>query len=299
MCEYSVNKKAFYLKINRSEGYTVRNLRHWMETVKTYNNVDYYIICDNEDLHQKVVENLSTAFPDIEDRIIKSIINDETQYIIDRVTDERWHMAGYAHISTFVHARDNGYHFFWNIDADDTRFCLSSDRCHALLDEAERYALSNNIDCFSLDMHTTLIASGRHWSFGVTFTRNDRDWMAVMREACQNDISIEDQWPNIDRFFRYIRNHVDGISIESFYVENLKFLHYSNDFFWRLNVSALFHWKEGFLTLPILYYGVGLQNEKSHMEIDSIVRKLDINVTDEETVISMIYACNTPSFYLR
>ena len=299
MSEHNTRNKVFYLKINRNEGYTIRNLRHWMETVKTYNNVDCFIICDNDDLHQKVVENLSTDFPDIEDRIIKSIINDETQYIIGRVTDERWHKAGYAHISTFVHARDNDYHFFWNIDADDTRFCLSPDRCHALLDEAEKYALSNNIDCFSLDMHTTLIASGRHWSFGVTFTRNDRDWMAVMREACQNDISIEDQWPNIDRFFRYIRNHVDGISIESFYAENLKFLHYSNDFFWRLNVSALFHWKAGFLTLPILYYGVGLQNEKSHMKIDPIVRELNINITDEETVLSMINACNTPSFYLR
>ena len=145
MCEYGSSKKAFYLKINRDEGYTVRNLRHWMETVRTYNNVDYYIICDNKDLQQKVVDNLSKAFPDIETRIIQSIINDETKHIIDRVTDERWHMAGYAHISTFVHARDNGYDSFWNIDADDTRFCLNPDRCHELLDEAERYALSNEL----------------------------------------------------------------------------------------------------------------------------------------------------------
>ena len=299
MCECRINKKAFYLKINRNEGYTIRNLRHWMETIKTYDNVDYFIICDSKELCKKVLDDLSTSFPDIENRIMKSIINDETRFIIDRVTNERWHMAGYAHISTFVHARDNGYDCFWNIDADDTRFCLNPGRCHELLDEAEKYALSYNIDCFSLDMHTTLIASGHHWSFGVTFTRNDRDWISVMEEACQNDVSIEDQWPNIDRFFRYIRNHVEGINIESFYVENLKFLHYSNDFFWRLNVSALFHWRDGFLTLPILYYGVGLQNEKSHMKIDPIVRKLDIDVTDEETVFSMIHACNTPSFYLQ
>jgi hypothetical protein len=87
--------------------------------------------------------------------------------------------------------------------------------------------------------------------------------------------------------------------IESFYVENLKFIHYSNDFFWRLSESALFHWKEGYLTLPIMYYGVGLRNKESHMAIDPIVVKLDMNISDEETMISMLKACNTPYKYIK
>lgn len=295
-----MNKCAFYLKINRIEGYTIRNLRHWLEIIQKFNNtVDYYIICDNQILKDKVIDNLSDTFPQIKETMMESIIDEETDYVIGKVTDERWKMAGFAHISTFIHARDNGYDRFWNIDADDTRFCLSPDRCRQLLLEAERYAVDKKIDCFSLDMHTTLIGSGKHWSFGVTYTNNEPDWSRIMKNACNGDIGTEDSCPNFDRFFRYIRNNTNDAKIESFYVENLKFLHYSNDFFWRLYDSALFHWKDGYLTLPVLYYGVGLHDEKAHMEIEPIVIKLDIGISDEETVNSMLKACNTPSYYIK
>lgn len=292
------NNCAFYLKINRLEGYTVRNLRHWLETVKEYKGkVDCYILCDSDLLKEKVVSELNSSFPKIEELFMTSIITKETTEIIDRVTDERWKMAGYAHISTFFHACEYGYECFWNIDADDTRFCLNPSRCHELLDSVEAYAKRENIDCFSLDMHTSRISSGRHWSFGVTYVNNHVKWIQLMKRASKCDISTEDQWPNIDRFFRYIRNHFAEVKIESYYFENLKFLHYSNDFFWRLNVSALYHWKEGILLFPILFYCVGLNNEKARMKIDAIVHKLDIGISDQETLISMINACNSPSYF--
>lgn len=294
------NKCAFYLKINRNEGYTIRNLRHWLEIINEYvGTVDYYIICDSEILKEKVIAEFAEQYSGIQDTIMECIITDETSYIVKNVTNERWKMAGYAHVTTFAHARDNGYDSFWNIDADDTRFCLSPKRSRELLLEAERYAIENKIDCFSLDMHTSLIKSGKHWSFGVTYTNNKVDWMQIMSEVCEDDIENEDYCPNVDRFFRYMRNNKNVASFESFYAENLKFIHYSNDFFWRLNISALFHWKDGYLTLPILYYGVGLHNDKSRMVIDSIVKKLDIEISDNETMISMLKACNTPSFYLN
>lgn len=293
-----MKEKIFYLKINRNEGYTIRNLRHWLETISTYEYASYFIICDNLQLENKVIMELGEDYPEIKGRMLKSIIDEETKYIVEKVTNERWHMAGYAHISTFVHARNMAFDEFWNIDADDTRFCLKPARCRELLDEAERFAKSERIDCFSLDMHTSLIASGHHWSFGITYTNNSVDWMKIMKEACLENIDSEDQWPNIDRFFRYIRNHKDEVKIESFYCENLKFLHYSNDFFWRLNVSALYHWEKGYLILPILYYAIGLRNEKARMPIDSIVRKIDIGIQSEESTESMLNACNSPWFYL-
>lgn len=293
------NKKhVFYLKINRVEGYTIRNMKHWLEIVHEYDDMDYYVICDNEALKNKVINELKVFFPDVEGAFFESIISEETADIVTKVTDERWKMAGYAHISTFAHAREKGYDTFWNIDADDTRFCLSPARSRQLLDQVEKHANDNGIDCFSLDMHVSRISSGRHWSFGVTYVTNRDDWFDIMRKASLCDISKEDQWPNIDRFFRFIRNNKFGVRIESFYFENLKFLHYSNDFFWRLNISALYHWKDGRLIFPILYYGVGLKNEKANKRIDSIVHKLDINISDEETTISMLRACNSPSYFL-
>lgn len=292
--------KAFYLKVNRNEGYTLRNLRQWLAIVKNYGDrADYYIVCDNASLKDQILNEFSEQYPEISDVILGSIINDESSNIISNVTNKRWEMAGYAHITTFLHAKDNGYKYFWNIDADDTRFCLDAERCRELLDEAEKYAEENKIDCFSLDMHTSLIGSGRHWSFGITYTNNYVDWLQLMKETCKEDLENEDKCPNFDRFFRYIRNNHKGVRLESFYGENLKFFHYSNDFFWRISESALFHWKNGYLTLPLLYYGVGLKNRKSRMPIESIVIQLDIGISDEESTISMLKACNTPSLYME
>ena len=165
------NKCAFYLKVNRNEGYTIRNLRHWLEIIREFGDeADHYIFCDSPMLKDKIVQTFSIVYPGIEDIIIGCIFSKEASFIIKNVTNERWKMAGYSHISTFIHARDHGYSRFWNIDADDTRFCLSPVRCRELLLEAERHAITDQIDCFSLDMHTSLIGSGKHWSFGITIS---------------------------------------------------------------------------------------------------------------------------------
>lgn len=292
--------KAFYLKVNRNEGYTLRNLRQWLAIVKSYgDSVAYYVVCDNTLLKERILNEFSGQYPEIKGAILGSIKNAESSYIVSNVTNKRWEMAGYAHITTFLHARDNDYKSFWNIDADDTRFCLDIERCKELLDAAEEYAKENKIDCFSLDMHASLIGSGKHWSFGITYTNNRVNWLQLMKEICKENLDNEDRCPNFDRFFRYFRNNHKGVRIENFYGENLKFFHYSNDFFWRISESALFHWKDGYLTLPLLYYGVGLKNRKSRMPIESIVIKLDIGITDEESTISMLKACSTPSLYLE
>lgn len=296
----NTEEKIFYLKVNRIEGYTLRNLGHWLRTIKKFEGkVKYYVICDNEALLEKIMHDFAEIYPEIKNCILKSRFDEELKHIVTHVTDARWEKAGYSHLTTFLHADEMGYSRFWNIDADDTRFCLSEERCKELLQVAEEYAENNAIDGFSLDMHATRIGSGKHWSFGITYINNTVKWIDVMNKYCQSDLSVEDACCNVDRFFRYIRNHAEDVKLESFYVENLKFFHYSNDFFWRIVESALYHWKDGYLTFPLLYYGVGLQNEKSKMPIDGIVKKLDIGVTDEESMISMLKACNSPGLYLR
>ncbi len=64
-----------------------------------------------------------------------------------------------------MHAKENGFKAFWNIDADDTCFCLSPKRMTELLSTTEHYACSNNIHIFSLDMHRSAL-EGQHWSNG-------------------------------------------------------------------------------------------------------------------------------------
>ena len=212
-------ENVFYLKVNRVEGYTLRNLRHWLRIVDAYGiNTFYYIICDNENLKKRILDEFSHEYPDMEKRFLQSRFDEELKYITDRVTDQRWEKAGYAHLTTFMHAKELGHVRFWNIDADDTRFCLSADRCKQLLIAAEDYAIENNIDCFSLDMHTSIIGSGRHWSFGITYTNNQVDWLNLMTQHCGDDLSVEDPCCNVDRYFRYIRNNVPDVRVESFYV---------------------------------------------------------------------------------
>ena len=42
----------FYLKVNRNEGYSIRNLRHWIEIVSQSSDNEFIIICDNEELKE-------------------------------------------------------------------------------------------------------------------------------------------------------------------------------------------------------------------------------------------------------
>lgn len=47
----------FYLKVNRNEGYTIRNLKHWIDTIKHDRNNAFVIICDNDELRQRILNN--------------------------------------------------------------------------------------------------------------------------------------------------------------------------------------------------------------------------------------------------
>ena len=65
--------------------------------------------------------------------------------------------------------------FFWNIDADDTRICLKPERTKQLLDQVKKITERESIDCMSLDMHASKAGTGRHWTFGITYTNNETD----------------------------------------------------------------------------------------------------------------------------
>lgn len=275
----------FYLKVNRNERYTFRNLQNWLDGISCYESSKVFIMCDNAVVKEEIQKNVN--FNSIDVKFIESDRNDaEMQELVTRIAQKLWHNAAYAHLSTFLHARKNHYNYFWNIDADDTCICLDAKRLFEALRETEQYAKDNGIHAFSLDMHRSRIA-GLHWSFGVTFIDNTIDWFnAIRSHYCDEEylrfssVLQSNSRQNVDWYFTYL-NKCTNYKIENFYFENMKFIHYSDDFFKRPINSGLYHWKDGKLFFPILYYCFG-DKKKGQIPICDNCIKLDINITDDE-----------------
>ncbi len=278
-------KKAMYLKINRSEDYAFRNLSRWID-VSYLLDTDCYILCDQEDLIERIRRELLLSE---NCRFIKSEKDSINKTIVENIANKNWENAAYAHITTFSHAKRHEYDHFWNIDADDTMLCLTIDRMKELLENAGACAEDQGIDCFSLDMWRTKW-KGEHWSFGITYTCGQLDWIkelsAHSKDRRYRDLENGMNY-NIDCFFSYLKC-VTALKIETFYFENLKFIHYANDFFKGLISSAFYHWKDGKLFYPLMQACVGL-DEMSIYDVYPDIIKLDIGITDDEAKNILTY----------
>ena len=273
-------KMFFYLKINRREPYVFRNLQHWVRIVECYPNADYCIVCDHDWLKDEVLKRVS--FKNHQPVFITSISNEELKYISEAVCNDYWQKAAWAHMTTFCHAKVNGIKRFWNIDADDTLFCLAPDRVAALLHMVENYADKEDMSIISLDMWWSY-ARGNHWSFGVTYTDGDVDWLEYMTKHCHDEtFDYTKGAQNLDSYFTYL-SRLGDIRMGTFYGENLKFIHYWNDFlefpFARAGMS---HWKNGYIHYPIVEYCIGAK-EFGKVPIAKGCVKFDMDITDEET----------------
>ena len=273
-------KILFYLKINRMEPYVFRNLQHWINIVQSVPNSDYRIVCDREYLKNEVLNKIDfKSHPPI---FIRSICTEALKYISEAVCHSSWEKAAWAHMTTFCHAKEHGVKRFWNIDADDTLVCLNSDRVRELLKTAEEYADSEDIKMFSLDMWRSWFR-GNHWSFGITYTNGDVDWLEYMTEHCyDDDFNCPEAGMNLDAYFTYLARRRD-IKIDTFYIENLKFIHYWKDFFeFPFANAGMSHWYDGYLHYPLVEHCIGAK-EFGRIPIADDIVKLDIGITNEET----------------
>lgn len=271
---------VFYLKVNREEPYTYNNLQQWIKSIRFFENYKIYIICDKDSLKKEIRKRIDLYENEVE--FIRSITSNEAMEIVNGFTSEaKWEKAGIAHLTTFLHARDNGIEEFWNIDADDTLFCIPPDRLAECLNVAKFYALQEHIHQFALDMWVSRWTD--LWSFGIVYCDNKINWIEIIKKYCSGPWIKENEIFNIDRLFGYIKKiGLDNCKIDSFYFENLKFVHYSNDFIKRPVASGLYHFKEGKILSPILYFGFGLK-DIGLIPIDEGVVKLDVSITDEES----------------
>jgi len=289
--------KVFYLKVNRDENYTYRNLQNWVDIVGMFPDSVAYIMCDKKEIREKIYQKIS--FFNTKVIMMESgTLNDELEHMLLNICVNSWRNAGLAHLTTFLHAKEQGFKEFWNIDADDTYICLSQERTVEVLMEAESYAKEKKMDLFSLDMWGTRYyrrGLETEWSFGICYVNNQVDWLGALAEHCTDELYKQKNFNNIDHFFCYLRM-LKKYSIELFYVENMKFLHYSDDFFRRLFISGLYHWKNGVLRLPVLEACLG-SNYLTEIAISKDTIKLDIGITDEEVSTQFINSILDKNLY--
>ena len=284
---------VFYLKVNRDVEYTLSNLRAWIEAISCLSNSKIFILSDNDSLDDKIEERILPDFSACDISMMESDRDtEELKTIAETVTIPHWYNCACSHLTTFFHSKQNGYNSFWNIDADDTFFCVSKERLAEILINAQKYADDMQVGCFSLDMWTSR-NRGFAWSFGVTYTSNNIDWVNTML-AHRNDPELNTHFPghtkNLDLYFTYLRDTQKELNIGTFCVENLRFVHYGNDMYRNPIGTGFFHWKDGYLRFPLLFFFYGSRSLGKY-EIPEDVVLFNINITDKES-----YALIKPFF---
>lgn len=274
---------VFYLKVNRNSDYAIRNLQTWLSVCELYENSHCYVLCDNDALSQRISQECVGEGELFE--IIASYRRPEDYSLIQHMANKRWLNAGLAHLTTFLHAAENQFSEFWNIDADDTRLCLSKERIKEALDVTNKYALDHHIDLFSLDMWRSR-SEGYHWSFGIAYTNGNVAWIKEindwLRDSYNSPYFSNSMHPkNIDEFFTYLKAMSTNVNIETFYLDNLLFAHFSDDLIFDPIQSGIYRWSHGKVEYPILLAIFGAKSF-GRINIYEDVRKIDIGISAEE-----------------
>ena len=278
----------YYLKVNQDIIYTYKNLQNWMNVISEINDAQMVIIADNPDVVRNIV-NVNRLYKNTT-FISSERENPDLKEIVEHVTDERWKNAGYAHLTTFLHAGEHASgQPFWNIDADDTYFCVSPERLRQIIEEAEETAQKKGYSAYSLDMNKTM-TQGVHWSFGVTYTENSIDWIPKLKAACKTpewrQIKTALDSPNVDWFFTWLGIGTD-IRLGTFYVENLRFIHFSPDLLRSSWFAGVLHWSNGTLRLPLLKALFHMDTNQGEIKIAEDVDKIDIGIDEEESMLGL------------
>lgn len=294
---------VFYLKVNRTNSYVLPNLMHWVETARFYPNADIYIVCDNPELKQTILEQVDFKAENIQ--MIESIRdNKEMNDTLSKIAVGKWEKIGQAHLTTFWHAKERNTGAFWNIDADDTFICLDPLRCAQALQMVEKYAAENEISIMGLDMWRSISKSEKwdtecHWSFGITYTDNKTDWISeiIKHSSDEGYDMMRKFYKNVDWFFTYLSKYTE-LRIETFYFENMKFAHFFDYFLNYPHKSGFYHWKEGKIEFPILKYCFGAKN-CGEADISKDVIKFEMGIKDEEALAALVSCCMEVNCFYR
>ena len=279
--EINKNTPVFYLKVNSQADYLFLCLQHWIKVIDSI-GADYYILCDNKKIERNILKKI--IFPNSNIKFIKSCRGKELKKYVDRIATKYWKKAAYAHLTTFLHAKKNNIHSFWNIDADDTTFLVKPERCVQILNTVEIYAKENNIDAFSFDMWNSR-TKNIHWSFGITYTQMNKDWFKIFEDNYklkwnEKYSSYLAEW-NVDFFFTHLRD-AKAAKIGHFYVDNLMFIHWG-DFLFNIIGSSICQFKNGNIIYPIIF-NIFKNESVGIITISPEGVKFDLGVTEDECI---------------
>ena len=276
---------VYYLKANVNNIYTRRNLVNWINILVAEKSAKIYLLCDNQDL----LNSLNIQFPNVSNciEIIGSERNDPIlKELVENTLSEVWYSAGYAHLTTFLHATRNGYDAFWNIDADDTHLAVNDEDTRVIMKRVQEIAEADHIHAFSYDMHVSR-SGGAYWTFGITYTDNRINWFDKMysyiKEYQDMRQSLEPV-ANLDWFFTYLKNK-SYVKLESFYVDNIYFAHFSGDLINRVPGDGFYCWEQGRYTSKTLKDLFEL--EEGEMEIEKNLIKIDIGSDREDSFVKL------------
>lgn len=274
-----MHNMVLYLKINRSDYFAFQCIQHWVNIVDEL-KVDYYFVCDKPDLKKEVLKRIK-----FKSKKVKFIKSKKWPFrnLIKYIATPNWKNATYAQLTTFLHASKNKIESFYNIDADDTMFVCSPEKVAQILNEAKKYADLNQIKAFSLDMHVSQFRNN-HWSFGITYTKTDFDWINKFKQIKDN--SWQEYYRknycndfNLDWLMTYLRTIYKN-KIETFYVENLLFIHWATLFCLHAGYTVQMT-KGGEIYYPLFDY-FNADKELGKVSIPNEVVKLDIGLKDED-----------------
>ena len=291
--------RVLYLKVNRISDYLFPCVECWTEIFKLSPNTKVFFICDKPKVQWLIENNIDLRGLDYE-FIPSAYDSEELQFLVDRMLIPSWRKAGFSHLTTFLHARDHGYEDFWNIDADDIRFFIEPKKSLQILNEIEHVANKNRLKLFALDLWVT-VQLGICWTFGVVYTKNDFDWIGTMKKLCSDEKFLQHYYKtitdrNIDYFMTYLRmmKYIDGI--ESYYVENLRFMHAYPDYY-ADPICGTRYCESGRYYVSTLINDLGL-GENGILKINDEVYKIDIGLTAQDSY-DYLRARYTVKSYLR
>lgn len=280
--------EVFYLKLNRGDGFSWQYADIWMEAISALKDPYVYFVVDQEYLKDHLQRWFD--FHGVPHEIIGSARNSlELQSIVHNFAPN-WRNAGYAHGTTFLHARDHGFDNFWNIDIDDITLYVKPARFVEILNTVKSYAGKNNVHAFSLDCWYTVTNASHnasHWSFGVTYIRNSVNWLEIMKRNCGDEFKKfvpgnVRSFTNVDWLFTYLRA-INQVNIETFCVENLYAIMNNVGNPYTDVLSSMRYWHEGGLYFPLIVRDFGM-GDIGRLQMPNDVIKFDIGLTEEEAM---------------
>lgn len=284
---FNKQNPVFYLKVNRDIKDTFICLQYWID-IAAETNSDFYIVCDNKDLKLKILENIKFKNENI--KFIKSKVKPFFKTVKKQKLHKCWYRAAFAHLTVFWHIKKHKIQNCWNIDADDALFLTNTKNAIKILNTAQDYVHQNNLNALSFDFWATK-TQNRHWSFGITYIQNNKDYFKDLKENIINWEEYKDRTSvhNIDWIFSFLKNK--GIlKLETFYVENLYFMHWGR-FFGDMKNAFIVTWNNGEMLYPI-WYSIFHDTRGKHTIPKNIV-KFDLGINKEDCLdFAMKYLAN-------